>query len=75
MANYDELQFQQNFRMNREAFENLLIIVSSKIPSNEGPGRPTIPAKKQLLAIIWLLATPESYRCVILCTLNYILVL
>lgn len=62
VANYNETQFQQNFRLSREAFEFLLQIIMLKMENDPRPGRKTIPVKHQLLAIVWLLATPDSYR-------------
>lgn len=54
-------QFQSNFRITRETFQSLLTTIGPKIENIIGIGRP-MPAEKQLLATILLLATPDFYR-------------
>jgi hypothetical protein len=59
---FTDKQFQMDFRLTQEAFETLLRIVAPRLQNNASTGRPTICVKKQLLAVIWLLGTPDSYR-------------
>lgn len=56
-------QFQQHFRISVEAYEHLLQMVGPRFPLSPN-GRPTVNIEKQLLAVIWLLATPDSFRYV-----------
>lgn len=60
-------QFQSNFRITRETFQSLLITIGPKMKNTTGTGRPMVPVEKQLLATIWLLATPDSYRYADIC--------
>jgi hypothetical protein len=56
---YSEIQFQENFRMNRAAFEKLQGLVANiYLQTNTS----TDSMKRDLLAVIWLLATPDSFR-------------
>lgn len=57
-----EEQFQQHFRVSRPVFENLLSHVHNKIAKVLVIGRDRISSERQLLAVLWLLATPDSYR-------------
>jgi len=41
-----------------------LTILGPNLENNLGTGRPTTSVEKQLLSVIWLLATPDSYRYV-----------
>ncbi|KYN11466.1 Putative nuclease HARBI1 [Trachymyrmex cornetzi] len=42
----------------------LLTILGPNLENNLNIGRPTTSVEKQLLSVIWLLATPDSYRSV-----------
>ncbi|KAI4469768.1 hypothetical protein MML48_1g02415 [Holotrichia oblita] len=57
-------QFQSHFQISRAMFERLAEVVGPKLNSTAIRGRKTIHPEKQLLAVIWLLATSESYRSV-----------
>ncbi|CAH0562831.1 unnamed protein product [Brassicogethes aeneus] len=58
-------QFQQHFRITIDAYEHQLNVMGPQIMSRQDEvGMPNINAEKQLLAVIWLLATPDSYRSV-----------
>lgn len=61
--NYTEVQFRENFRMSRAAFEMLLEIVCREWPL-EHFGRKPMERERQLLSVIWILATPDSFRSV-----------
>jgi len=39
-----------------------LIILGPNLENNVNTGRPTTSVEKQLLSVIWLLTTPDSYR-------------
>ncbi|XP_020299336.1 putative nuclease HARBI1, partial [Pseudomyrmex gracilis] len=66
--NYSSTEFQQHFRLSFEAFDYLLEQVGPLLNSagneNKQTGRPLIDPRKQLLSVIWILATPDSYRSV-----------
>ncbi|XP_018567242.1 uncharacterized protein LOC108907893 [Anoplophora glabripennis] len=65
VARYTEVEFQQNFRLNRGTFNVVLEIIKNKISSKTVEnGRPTVPPKTQLLMALWYLGTPDSYRSV-----------
>lgn len=55
-------QFREHFRMLPETYELLEQRLSNALSSQNNDGRPMIPVRKQLLASLWLLATPDSYR-------------
>lgn len=57
--NYVGRQFQENFRMQRLTFEKLLEIVTLELVPIT---KPFESIEKGLLATIWILATPDSYR-------------
>ncbi|KAB0790811.1 hypothetical protein PPYR_00025 [Photinus pyralis] len=62
---YGDSQFQSHFRMQRRTFEVILELIADKIRERTvKPGRPAIPAEKQLLITLWVLGTPDSYRSV-----------
>lgn len=52
--------FQQNFRLTRNAFEWLYNRIGPALVNNNGTGRSTIDAQKQLLAVLWIFSTPNS---------------
>lgn len=60
--NFTDKQFQENFRVNRTTFNFLLGAISNSLVSKRSAGRQTIDPSKQILAVLWLLATPDSYR-------------
>lgn len=62
VSGYTEKEFQSHFRVTREAFETLLRLLKPFMKNNYSSGRPTKDIDKQLLAVLWLLATPDSYR-------------
>ncbi|KAK4886504.1 hypothetical protein RN001_002775 [Aquatica leii] len=47
-----------------EAYERLLTVIGPQLKRKQNRGRNTIDIEKQVLAVIWLLATPDSYRSV-----------
>ena len=55
-------QFREHFRMLPETYELLEQRLSNTLLNQNNDGRPMIPVRKQLLASLWLLATPDSYR-------------
>ena len=60
VQNYFGTQFQQNFRMSRPTFNKLYALIAQQLlnPGN----KPFKSLEKDLLATIWLLATPDSFR-------------
>jgi len=65
IANFRNIEFQRHFRLSIEAFEYLLEQIGPLLKSeneNKQTGRPLIETRKQLLSVIWILATPDSYR-------------
>ena len=61
---YTNLEFRQHFRMNIATYEQLegRLLESQSLVNTSGTGRHCIHHRKQLLAVIWLLATPDSFR-------------
>jgi len=62
VSNYTN-QFQSYFPITCITFEVLLTILSPNLKNNLEIGRSTT-SEKQLLSMIWFLATPNSYRYV-----------
>jgi hypothetical protein len=61
---YSNIEFRQHFRMNFATYESLegRILANGSLVNTSGTGRHRISHRKQLLAVIWLLATPDSFR-------------
>ncbi|XP_015121537.1 putative nuclease HARBI1 [Diachasma alloeum] len=59
-----EVQLQSNFRMFRNTFNWLFRELSPSLSSPRVCGRQTQHKMKKHLAVIWLLATPDSYRSI-----------
>lgn len=62
IPNYSRQQFQSHFRLTFEAYSTLLSLIGPLLKRQTSLGRQTINIEKQLLSVIWLLATPDSYR-------------
>lgn len=59
--------FRSHFRLTKTTFINLCYLVGPEMaPNVEGgrPGRPNTSIERQVLPVLWLLATPDSYRLV-----------
>jgi hypothetical protein len=57
-----DAEFKADFRISRNTFEKLLIRIGPTLEASCDTGRKKMKARKQLLAVLWLLATPDSYR-------------
>lgn len=55
-------EFQSHFRMTPDAFHTLCRHIIPRLKTTDSKGRPIKNSEKQILAVIWLLATPDSYR-------------
>lgn len=55
-------QFKEHFRISTAIFDNLENKIGNLLLRQKSTGRSTISVRKQLLATLWLLATPNSYR-------------
>lgn len=55
-------QFKEHFRISPAIFETVENRLGNLLSRQSAVGRLTIPVRKQLLATLWLLATPDSYR-------------
>lgn len=57
-------QFQSHFRITPQTFDKRIIVMEQHLqkPDNINKGRKRIDTKIQLLAVLWLFATPDSYR-------------
>lgn len=64
VSNLTAEQFRMHFRINKRTFEIVLAAVGPSLMKMQSDGRPTVDPKKQLLSVIWLLATPDSFRFV-----------
>ena len=63
VANCNNKEFQQHFRVTRIQFQQILLKVMGSLERLDGSvGRLRVSAEKQLMAVLWLLATPDSYR-------------
>lgn len=54
--------FREHFRISPRTFESLETRLGLALFSTNDTGRPTILVRNQLLSVLWLLATPDSYR-------------
>ncbi|KAK3909075.1 Protein ANTAGONIST OF LIKE HETEROCHROMATIN PROTEIN 1 [Frankliniella fusca] len=61
---YTDKQFREHFRLSRTSFVNLENWLGPHLQGNEDSRRPRIEVRKQLLSVLWLLATPDSFRSV-----------
>lgn len=59
---FSNMVFRQHFRMTRTTYENLEQWLTPALMRIGRKGRPMIPVRNQLLSVIWLLATPDSFR-------------
>ncbi|KYN08010.1 Putative nuclease HARBI1 [Cyphomyrmex costatus] len=64
IPDYSERQFREHFRMSRTTFENLERMLALDLIRTTESGRFTLDVRTQLLAVLWLLATPDSFRSV-----------
>lgn len=55
-------QFKEHFRMTPNCFYLLENKLSPMLINYNNTGRPCIAPRTQLLVVLWLLATPDSYR-------------
>nr|CAI5863194.1 unnamed protein product [Callosobruchus analis] len=63
--NYNAKEFQSDFRVTRETFNVLKDKLSPYLKRAEAStGKFQVPVDDQLLSVLWLLATPDSYRSV-----------
>lgn len=54
--NSNAKEFQSHFRITRQTFEWLYIMISPHLQSSRSSGRQTIDAQKQILSVLWILA-------------------
>ncbi|XP_044759780.1 protein ALP1-like [Coccinella septempunctata] len=64
IPNFTAEQFRMHFRMTVSTFDKVLGAVGPSLKNIHSDGRHTVEPKKQLLSVIWLLATPDSFRSV-----------
>lgn len=57
----DEL-FRSHFRLTRDIIQFLLMKITPLL--SKEIGRPSIPLEKALLAVVWVLATQDTYRSI-----------
>nr|CAH7731588.1 unnamed protein product [Callosobruchus chinensis] len=62
IPSYSSEEFKSHFRMLPETFEFVLTIVGPLLSTPGANYRQQTPAKTQLLLVLWLMATPDSYR-------------
>lgn len=55
-------EFQSHFRVTVTSFQWLLNRIAPLLESTRAAGHQTTDPKRQLLAFLWLLATPNSFR-------------
>lgn len=60
--------FRSHFRLTKNTFSNICNLfgrlMASNVDASRRVGLPNTPIKSQILPVLWLLATPESYRFV-----------
>ncbi len=59
--------FRSHFRLTKTTFTNICNLIGPVMAPNldaSRHGRPNTPIEKQILPVLWILATPESYRFV-----------
>jgi len=63
---FNDDQFRQHFRVKRETFEMIICHLGPRVSNefDEHSGRSTDDVAKQVMITLWMLATPDSYRCV-----------
>jgi len=59
---FSNMVFRQHFRITRTTYENLEQRLAPALMRIGQQGRLMIPVRNQLLSVIWLLATPDSFR-------------
>jgi len=57
-------QFKEHFRIEVSVYDTLENKIGNLLLRQNTSGRSTLPVRKQLLATLWLLATPDSYRLI-----------
>lgn len=61
---YSDMEFKSHFRMKRDTFMFLLELLTPHLTRcSDKFGRHQITPETQLLLSIWMMATPNSYRC------------
>lgn len=61
VSQYDDIEFMQNFRLTRQAFHYTFSKIIRLLSLEDIIMEPK-KIEKNVLAVIWLLATPECYR-------------
>ncbi|KMQ88334.1 nuclease harbi1 [Lasius niger] len=64
ISNYTDRQFREHFHVTRRTYENLEQILTPELIRRADTGRTTLDVRTQLLSVLWLLATPDSFRSV-----------
>ncbi|KAM0736427.1 hypothetical protein ACS0PU_010388 [Formica fusca] len=64
VSSYSDMEFKTHFRMKRSTFIFLLELLTPHLTKSDKFDRHQITPEKQLLLSIWMMATPNSYRCV-----------
>lgn len=60
---YTDVEFRENFRMNRVTFNYVLFSINDRISTNIiERGRHTITPRIQLCLALWYFGTPDSFR-------------
>ncbi|XP_011705603.1 PREDICTED: uncharacterized protein LOC105460810 [Wasmannia auropunctata] len=60
---YTAQEFKTHFRLLPTTFDHVLQLIGPSLISTKSvAGRKPIPAEKQLLMALWMMATPDSYR-------------
>ncbi|XP_066585450.1 putative nuclease HARBI1 [Prorops nasuta] len=65
VCNYSDADFKSHFRITRNTFHFLIELLHPYLErKSERYGRHSLLPEKQLLLSLWLMATPNSFRCV-----------
>jgi hypothetical protein len=62
VSSYSAKRFQQHFRITIDIYETLLNVIGLQLERKNNRARNTINVETHILSVLWLLATPNSYR-------------
>lgn len=64
LANFDDEQWVDHFRMSRSTFEFLLALVEEKLRRKSTRWRKALEPRRRLAIVLWWYATPSEYRTI-----------
>lgn len=64
LANFDDEQWVDHFRMSRSTFEYILGLVEAKLRRKSTRWRKALEPRRRLAVVLWWFATPSEYRTI-----------